>query len=221
MKIVIQLVLLVIIGVLGYLLYNSISGPVRFNKVKEARYRTVIESLKDIRSAQLAHQEVTGEFSGNFDGLVKFIDTAQFAITQRRDTSYADVEKNKAFGIDEGYFIEEVLIDTLRFQSVKDSLFKDSDRYRTMMKVPIEDIDANFEVQAGVLEKNDNSYSVFEVKVSKDVILHDLNKDLLFQEKQVNSVDGVNGAYLKVGSMSEINTSGNWPKVYDTTKEDQ
>jgi len=221
MKIVIQLVLLVIIGVLGYLLYNSISGPVRFNKVKEARYRTVIESLKDIRSAQLAHQEVTGEFSGNFDGLVKFIDTAQFAITQRRDTSYADVEKNKAFGIDEGYFIEEVLIDTLRFQSVKDSLFKDSDRYRTMMKVPIEDIDANFEVQAGVLEKNDNSYSVFEVKVSKDVILHDLNKDLLFQEKQVNSVDGVNGAYLKVGSMSEINTSGNWPKVYDTAKEDQ
>jgi len=30
----------------------------------------------------------------------------------------------------------------------------------------------------------------------------------------VVSVDGVNGDALKVGSMDEVNTNGNWPKTY-------
>jgi len=42
---------------------------------------------------------------------------------------------------------------------------------------------------------------------------------LIAQEKQVNSVDGVNGPFIKVGSMDEVNTSGNWPKLYDTAKD--
>jgi len=57
------------------------------------------------------------------------------------------------------------------------------------------------------------------VKVDKDVILSDLDKTLLAQEKQVNSVDGVNGTAIKVGSMDEIDTSGNWPKLYDSANE--
>lgn len=216
MKIVIQLVLWAIIGLLGYLLFNSIYGPIQFNKVKEARYAQVIESLRDIRAAQLAHQEVTGQFAKDFNSLVSFVDTADYAITQRRDTSYADVEKNKAFGIDEGYFIEETLIDTLGFMSVKDSLFKGSDRYKNMAKVPIEGVDAKFEMSAGIIEKNDLKLPVFEAKVAKNVLLADQDKDLLTQENQVVSVDGVNGTHIKVGSMTEVNTNGNWPKNYDT-----
>lgn len=219
MKVVIQIVLWIVIIFLGYKLYNSVLGPVQFNKEKEVRYRAVIKTLKDVRVAQLAHQEIAGGFTGNFDSLVQFIDTAQFAIIQRRDTSYADVEKNRAYGIDEGYFIEETLLDTLGFVSVKDSLYGGSDRYKGMMNVPVEGSDAQFEMEAGTLEKNGTIYSVFECKVSKDVILYDKDKDLVAQEKQVNSVDGVNGEYIKIGSMDEINTSGNWPKLYDTNTE--
>ncbi|MAP55965.1 hypothetical protein [Altibacter sp.] len=219
MKIVIQLLLWIVIAFLGYQLYTSISEPIAFNEVKEARYAKVIKNLKDIRDAELAHQEITGSFTGSFDSLVRFIDTAQFAIVQRRDTSFADVAKNKAFGIAEGYFIEKVLIDTLGYTPVKDSLFGGSDRYKTMMNIPVEGVDAKIELQAGKLKKNDATYSVFEARVPKDVILADQNKDLLAQEKQVVSVDGVNGAYIKVGSMNEVNTSGNWPKIYDTAKD--
>ena len=219
MKVVIQIVLWVVIIFLGYKLYNSVLGPVQFNKEKEVRYRAVIKTLKDVRVAQLAHQEITGNFSGNFDSLVQFVDTAQFAIIQRRDTSYADVEKNRAYGIDEGYFIEETLLDTLGFVKVKDSLYGGSDRYKTMMNVPVEGIDAQFEIQAGKLEKNGTIFSVFECKVSKDVILHDKDSDMVANEKQVNSVDGVNGEYISIGSMNEINTTGNWPKLYDTEKD--
>ncbi|MDC7996224.1 hypothetical protein [Altibacter sp. HG106] len=219
MKLVIQIVLWVVILFLGYKLYDSITGPVQFNKVKEARYQAVIKNLKDIRKAELAHQEITGKFTGSFDSLVRFIDTAQFAITQRRDTSYADVEKNKAYGIDEGYYIEEIILDTLGFTPVRDSLYGGTDRYKSMMNIPVQGVDEQFQLKAGTLMKNGTAYSVFEAKVDKDVILYDLDKTLLAQEKQVNSVDGVNGTAIKVGSMDEIDTSGNWPKVYDSANE--
>jgi|SRR5690554_4896615 len=216
MKLVIQIVLWIVIVFLGWKLWSSIMGPVEFNKVKEIRYTKVIKSLKDIQAAELAHKEITGSFTGDWDSLINFVDTAKFARTQRRDTSYADVEKNKAFGITEGYYIERSLIDTLGFTPVKDSLFRGSDRYKTMMNVPIEGVNAKFELEAGTITRNDADYSVFEARVSKDIVLHDLDKDLLIQEKQVQSVDGVNGPYIKVGSMDEVNTTGNWPKIYDT-----
>ncbi len=219
MKLVIQILLWIVIIFLGWKLWNSVMGPVEFNKVKEARYAKVIKNLKDIQAAELAHKEITGSFTGDWDSLVNFIETAKFANTQRRDTSYADVAKNKAYGIDQGYYLDKVLIDTLGFTSVKDSLFKGSDRYKTMMNVPVEGLDAKFDLKAGKIVKNDATYSVFEAKVSKNVVLGDLDKDLLAQETQVQSVDGVNGPDIKVGSMEEVNTSGNWPKIYDATKD--
>ncbi len=219
MKIIIQIVLWAIIIFLGYKLYDSILGPVQFNKTKVERYEKVIAKLKDIKEAQLAHQEITGNYAGNWDSLVRFIDTAQYAITERRDSSYADVEKNRAYGIESGYFIDIIVVDTIGFRAVKDSLFQGGDRYKTMMNVP--GTDAQFELQAGKLEKNGVEYSVFESKVDKRVVLEGMNEDLLVQELTVNSVDGVNGPAIKIGSMNEINTSGNWPKLYDKAKDQQ
>ncbi|MFO7719783.1 MAG: hypothetical protein R6W85_05005 [Gillisia sp.] len=212
MKLVIQLLLWIVIIFLGYLVFNSVYDPIQFNKVKEKRYAKVIERLKDIRAAQLAHQEITGTFEKDFDKLVRFIDTAEFVVTQRRDSTVLDEEYRKAFGVDRQKDI--IIIDTLRYASVKDSLFKNADRYKNMMFVPIDGVEAKFEMDAGTVTKNNNRIAVFEAKVNKSVILHDQDKDLIMQEKQVVSVDGVNGAFLRVGSMEEVNTTGNWPTVY-------
>lgn len=220
MKLGIKIVLWILIIFLGYKLYNSIIGPVHFNQTKEKRYVAVIEKLKDIKAGQLAYQELNGSFASNFDTLVLFLDTAKFAITARRDTSYADVARNRAFGLDPqkgGYYIEDVIIDTLSFASIKDSIYPESDRYKTMMNIP--DSEEQFELRAGAIDKNGTVYQVFEARASKDIILAGLDGDLIAQEKQVNSVDGVNGPYIKVGSMDEVNTSGNWPKLYDTVKD--
>ena len=219
----ISVFLWVVILFLGYSLYKSIIGPVEFNKVKQVRYAKVIENLKDIRISELAHQEIEGKFSGNFDSLVQFLDTAKFAIIQRRDTSYADVEKNRAFGLDAqkgGYYKEEIIVDTLRFASVKDSLFGDSDRYKTMMNIPLEIAEgAKFQLKAGKYEKNDVLYSVFEASVAKRLILSDQDTDLIYQEEQLVSVDGINGPTVRVGTMNDIDTGGNWPKLYDSPKQ--
>jgi hypothetical protein len=218
MKLLIQLVLWIIIIFLGYKLFNSVYEPTKFNNEKERRYAKVIDQLKDIRTAELAHLQVTGKFNSSFDSLVRFIDTAQFAITQRRDTIYDDVERNRAFGVT-GYYIEEVITDTLGFVSVRDSLFKESDRYKRLDKINIEGKDVPISLNSGFIIRSDRRIAVFEATASKDDILHDLSRDLVIQEKQTISVDGVNGTHIRVGSMTDVNTNGNWPKQYDSAGE--
>ena len=212
MKLVIQLLLWVVIFFLGYMVFDAVYEPVQFNEVKEKRYRKVIGNLIDIRDAQLAYRDVTGKFTGDFDELIRFIDTAEFTLTQRRDTTVLDEEFKRIYKVDK--YVEEVVVDTLGYASVKDSLFGDSDRYKTMMNVPIEGVDAKFELQAGTVTKNNTNIPVFEAKVAKEILLHDQPHDLVVQEKQVVSVDQVNGEFIRVGSMEEVNTNGNWPKNY-------
>ncbi len=211
MKIVIQLVLWVVIGVLGFMTYKAVYGPVEFNKIRDKRYIDVVEVMKDIRDVQLAHREITGEYQGSFDGLLKFIDTAQYVITQRRDTTYLDEEYKKIYGVDE--YKEDIIIDTLGFRPVKDSIFKNSDRYKKMMYIPHTD-QKEFTIKAGFLEEGSSKTPVFEVIAPKDLILADQDRDLVIQEKQTRSVDGVDGEAIKVGSMNQVKTNGNWPKNF-------
>ncbi len=217
MKLLLQLVLWAVIGLLGYLLFNAVYGEVKFNEIKEKRYKAAIFNLKDIRQAQLAHKTVTGKYEGDFNKLVRFIDTAQFTLTQRKDSTVYDEVQSKLLGVDMQKDI--VVIDTLGFKSVKDSLYKGSDRYKTMIQVPVEGVDAKFDMQAGFIEKSNIQVPVFEAKIAKEVLLADQPRDYVSKEKQVISVDGVNGTHLTLGSMIDINTNGNWPKSYGANDE--
>ena len=208
LKPVLNIALWLLIIFLGYKTYMSVYGEIQFNQLKEKRYALVIEKLKDIRDAELAHKTVTGQFTDNFDGLIKFVENGKFTITQRRTETVKDEALSRSFGVD--MFKEIVVIDTLGFVSVKDSLFKNSDRYKTMMDVPVGEPGTKFTLKAGKLD----DIPVFEASVEKAKLLFDQDKNLVDKENQVISVDGVNGPTLKVGSMDEVNTNGNWPKNY-------
>lgn len=217
MKIVLQIVLWAVIGLLSYLLFKSIYGEVKFHEVKEERYKLAIENLRDLRVAELAHKTVTGKYEGDFDKLVRFIDTAEFTLTQRRDSTVLDEEATKLYSVDT--YKEITIIDTLGTKSIKDSLFGTSDRYKTMINVPIEGTTAKYELKAGTITRSNIEFPVFEARVLKDVLLFDQDKDFVNKEKQVVSVDGVNGDAITVGSMNQINTNGNWPKSYGANDE--
>jgi len=197
--------------VLVYLIYNAIDSPIEFNKIKNERYLKVIERLKDIRNAQIAYKSVNGIYSDNFDSLISFIDSAQFTITEKRDSSF--MQYDRVYRID---MLREVIVtDTLGFVSVKDSLFKDNLSYKDMALIPIDGVDNKFQLKADIIDKNGYNVPVFEVRVAKDLILYDQNKDLITQEKEIVSVDGVNGPFLILGSMSDVSTNGNWPTTFD------
>ncbi|MDG1760498.1 MAG: hypothetical protein P8L72_02445 [Flavobacteriaceae bacterium] len=213
MKIGIQILLWILIVFFGYKVYDSINGPLDFNKTKTERYAKVIDRLKDIRNAQIAHKSVTGVYANSFESLISFVDSAQYTLVEKRDSSY--LEYDRVYRID--MLKEVVVIDTLGFASVKDSLFKTSTRYKDMKKVPVNGIDADFEMKSDIIDKNGYKVAVFEAKVKKDVVLHDQDSDLLDQEKALVSVDGINGPEIVLGSLSEVSTNGNWPTIYDTT----
>tara|TARA_B100000242_G_C43024926_1_gene477163 strand:- start:858 stop:1523 length:666 start_codon:yes stop_codon:yes gene_type:complete len=200
--------------ILVFQIYNSIDAPIEFNKVKNERYQKVIERLKDIRNAQVAFKSVNGIYSDNFDSLVNFIETGQFTIIEKRDSSY--MQYDRVYRID--MLREVIVVDTLGFVPVKDSLFKNDNRYKDLALVPIDGIDEKFSIKADIIDKNGYNVPVFEVKVSKDVILFDQNKDLLMQEKETVSVDGVNGPALVLGSLEDVSTNGNWPTTFDVDR---
>ena len=208
---IIKAVLWVLIVFFGYKVYNSINGPIEFNKVKNERYLKVIDRLKDIRNSQIAYKSVNGFYCDNFDTLINFVETAQYTLIQKRDSSF--LEYDRTFRID--MLREVIVIDTLGFASVKDSLFGESDRYKYMADVPIDGVNENFEIKADIIDKNGYNVPVFEVRVSKDIVLFDQNKDLLKQEKGLMSVDGVNGPDIVLGSLSDVSSNGNWPTTYD------
>jgi len=211
MKTILQIVLWIICVGLGFLIYRSVTGPIEFKKVKEERFSKVISTLKDIRNSQEAYRTVNGKFANDFNSLVSFVDTGKYTITQQRDSSY--MEFDKVYGIE--MLREITIIDTLGFVSVKDSLFKGDDRYKSMMNVPYAQGGEKFTMKAEIIDKGGYKAPVFEAKVKKDVILYDQPKDLLTRENAQISVEEVNGPEIKVGSLTDVSTNGNWPPIYD------
>jgi len=215
---IIQIALWVVIVFLGYLIYNSIQEPIEFEKIKKERYMPVLKKLEDIRISEIAYKDVNGYYADDFDELVSFIDTAEFVLTQSRDTSYLDEEYKEIYGVDK--YVPDIIIDTLGFASVKDSLFKDTNRYKEMMYIPNTDKKEKFELDAGVIIVNDNEIPVFEASVDKAVILKGLNENLIEREREKQSVDDINGSHIKVGAMNRVTDSGNWPKDYGKKSKD-
>tara|TARA_Y100001970_G_scaffold247022_1_gene315439 strand:- start:227 stop:871 length:645 start_codon:yes stop_codon:yes gene_type:complete len=198
----------------SYKIYDSINGPINFNKVKEIRYSQVIDRMKTIRKAQIAHRDVKGFYANNFDSLIKFVDQGIFTLIEKKDSSY--LQYDRIYRID--MLREVVVIDTLGFVPVKDSLFKENNDYKLMSKIPIDGLDASFEINSDIIIKNNYRVPVFEVKIAKNIILYDQDKDLLKQENETVSVDGVNGPEIILGSLVEVSTNGNWPTIFDAKK---
>ena len=135
-------------------IYSSINGPIKFNQVKNERYTKVIDRLKDIRTAQIAHKDVNGFYADNFDSLVSFIDNGIFTVIEKRDSSY--LEYNRTYRID---MLKEVeIVDTLGFVSVKDSLFGNNESYKMMAKVLLDGTDSEFSIKADIIDKMDIRY---------------------------------------------------------------
>ncbi|MEE3034873.1 MAG: hypothetical protein VX325_03390 [Bacteroidota bacterium] len=214
MKIGAQIFLWILSLFFSYKIYDSINGPIDFNKVKEQRYSKVIDRMKTIRKAQIAHRDVKGFYANNFDSLIKFVDEGIFTLIEKKDSSY--LKYDRIYRID--ILREVVVIDTLGFVPVKDSLFRNDNGYKDMNKIPIKGIDSDFVINSDIIIKNNYRVPVFEVKVLKNTILFDQDKDLLKQENETVSVDGVNGSAIILGSLVEVSTNGNWPTIFDAKK---
>lgn len=201
MKIVLKLVLLVAIIVLGYFVVESIMEPVRFNKEKDKRSEQVIQKLEDIRAAQIAFKAMNGSYMSDWDTLINFIKENEFPIVKEvpdpNDTTNTIVIR-----------------DTLGYKSIVDSLYGHRELFNIdqLKYVPLPQKYFNneqFQLDAGSIERGGLPVDVFECSVKYDIMLKGLDKQLVINlNKKVTEMNKYPG--LKVGSMTEASTEGNW-----------
>lgn len=194
MKIVINLLLLILIGVLIWVLIGSIREPIEFRAEKVRRERVVVDRLIQIRTAQELYRSITGNFAPDFDTLKQVLSTDSFRIIQ-------------VFGDpDDPNNAEAIRYDTL-YRSSADSvevlgLNLDSLRY-----VPYGG-GKTFNIQADTLTYQSTLVQVVEVSVPREVFMGPY-ADPKFARYD-NSYDPK--SLLKFGDMNAPNLSGNWER---------
>jgi energy-coupling factor transporter transmembrane protein EcfT len=206
--------LLLLTVFLVFKIYNGIMEPINFNKKKVAKFARVVKSLKIIRDAEVKHFEVTGKYTNDKAGLIQFIDSAQLALTETKDTI---IKVNKGGGI-----IDDVTKrkkDTIGYEPVL-KYFEGRD-YKNMFKVPgVEG--KEFDIVISTVEKVQGLVvPTFYVKTEKIDILKGMSKSLVKQELEAIATDQIKGEFVSVGSLEEVSTGGNWPPSYDKQKRDK
>jgi hypothetical protein len=210
-KTALQILLVVAIIVLGYLIFESIMTPIRFNQERQVREDATIQRLKDIRTAQIAFKSEYERYTGDFDSLITFLKTGHFkvvkAIGSAPDSLIEALGKREA----ELIALKKGLIqrDTIQL-SVIDSLFYAGYPVDSIRFVPFTD-NYEFEMGAGQLQTGSKvRVRVFEAKVPYDVLLAGLDPQLIINYiDEREKITGYPG--LRVGSLEEAtNNAGNW-----------
>ncbi|CAI8434991.1 MAG: Uncharacterised protein [Flavobacterium sp. SCGC AAA160-P02] len=210
-KWMVSIFLLIVSVILVYKIYDGIMKPINFNQDKRVKFAKVIQNLKIIRDAELAFYQVNGKYTDSKEGLIQFIDTAQFAITETRDTVF---QVNKGTRWQPVMVpVEKRILDTIGYESVLNSF--EGKNYTNMFDVPgVEG--KQFELVIGEVEKIPGlRVPVFEARTEKKDILKGMDASLVKQEMEAIETDQIKGEYVSVGSLSEVTTGGNWPPSYD------
>lgn len=198
---IINIVLAIVAVFLTYLVIDSIRQPVVFGNSKKEREVKIIQSLKDIRSTQGLFKENYNRYTANFDSLIEFIRVGELPVVNivpdPNDTTFT-----------------KTINDTVGYVKVLDSLFKDRPNFNVneLRYVPFSDPKQEFEIQAGYIMRGGMNVPVFEVKTHYKTYLIGLDEQRIRNEaKQREDLNKYPG--LKVGSMTEPSTDGNWENL--------
>lgn len=185
---------------LVYLVFDSIRQPVVFDNTRREREIQVVQSLKDIRNTQTLFKQTYNRYTGSFDSLIEYVKTGQLPVVNiipdPNDTTFT-----------------KTINDTVDYISVYDSLFKQREDFdiNKMRIVPFSQ-DVEFELQAGSIRRGGLKVAVFEAKTPYSSYLWDLDKQRV-NNLRAEQEDLEKYAGLKVGSMDEPSTSGNWESL--------
>jgi hypothetical protein len=200
LKIVVSIALAVIILFLCYLVYESIMRPVRFNQINDMRRSAVISNLKDIREIQKYYRQNKGSYANDFTSLLAFAEEGQIPIV-RIVPDPTDSTNTRS------------IKDTIGFVSVKDSLFgkRENFKLKDIAIVPYSN-NVHFELKSDTLERSGMKVYVFEAKTLNVNFLTEgmgmYRQELINLDNKLEQLDKYPG--LKVGSLTEVSTDGNW-----------
>ncbi|MBP6871557.1 MAG: hypothetical protein KBC43_06095 [Bacteroidales bacterium] len=194
---IIKVVLSVIIVVLAYLIYESILRPVRFNKATSAREAKVIATLSDLRTSQQFYKRQHNKYTASFDTLISFLRNGEIPVVKMipdpNDTTFT-----------------KTINDTLGYVKVADSLFRARPGYNldSLRYIPFSGGEL-FEIAASEIDRSGIKVGVYEIKAHYSTFLKGLDRQLVINLiKSKEDIEKYPG--LKIGSMEEPSTDGNW-----------
>ncbi len=198
---IINIILLAIVVFLAIKVVQSISAPIRFGKEKSAREAEVIQRLKDIRDAEMQFKQVYNKYTSNFDSLIEFCNTNKIPIVNiiadPNDTTFT-----------------RTINDTLGYIKVADSLFGKRPNFsiNDIRYIPYSDPQVEFDLRDSIIVRGGINVPVFEAKAPYEIYLNGLEdqrvRNAKAEQEQIDKYAG-----MKVGSLEEASTDGNWEKL--------
>ncbi len=202
----IQAGLLIVAVILGILIYRSIMQPVRFQQEKDMRSEAVVKKMKDIRTVQQAYKKAYGRFIASPDSLILFLENGEIPYVKMIGTvpdSLTEEEAVEMGIVSRETFTENAFVVLFPEVTDKEAFLSN------MMKVPFNKSGKKISMEAGFISKSGYQVPVFEARVPFEDMLEGMDEQLVVNEiakaETYNRYPGI-----KVGSMTEAITEGNW-----------
>jgi hypothetical protein len=167
-----------------------------FNAEKDKREAVVIQDLKDIRSGQQIYKKMYDKYAADFDTLLTFLREGEIPIVKKvpdpEDTTFT-----------------RTINDTIGYIIVADSLFGRRTHFNldSLAFIPLSG--QKYNLEAGEIERGGLKVHVFEASAHYNSILVGMENQMIINLiKARKDIDKFPG--LKVGSMQEPSTDGNW-----------
>ena len=203
-SIIINIALFAVVVFLAFMVVKSIQAPIKFGNEQKDREKEVVQRLIDIRDAEVQYKQANRKYTASFDTLIQFCQVAEIPIVNiipdPTDTTFT-----------------RTINDTIGMIKVMDSLFGEHKRpgfnVNDLRYVPFSNPTQEFEIEAGSITRSGTiQVPVFEVRTPYEVYLNGMDQQRINNAKaEKESINRYAG--LKVGSMEEASTDGNWEKL--------
>lgn len=195
-SVILNVGLAVLAGFLAFKLYLVVMEPINFARLERRHMCAVTERLEQIREAEAAYKTQFGEFTGDFNVLIAFVDTGTVTIYERKDSTF--VYYDNRFQQDMNR--DTTIVRIIGYQKVRER-FPEGFDPQSLRYVPMTD-NAEFNLAAGKIDRGGISVPVFEASVTDIVMLDKLNARFDPYIKKDHS--------YQIGSLTEASTGGNY-----------
>jgi len=192
MKIGIQLGLFIVAGILSFFIYDGIQNKIEFRDMAQERRKVVQNRLIHVVTAQKEFKSEKGRYASNFDELIHFVKNDSLTLVKAIGNVPDSLNESQA--VEMGIVIRDTSL------VAASTIFDEGFAVDSIRIVPFSDGN-QFKIKAGIIEKNKVNVNVFEVSTKLKEVYNGLNT----KNEAVNLE-----AEIKVGSMSEPITTGNW-----------
>lgn len=195
MRLVVNLALVALIVLLGYMLVHSIEEPIKFKAEKDRRENAVVDKLLEIRKMQEFYRDITvGSFAPTFDTLKEVLTTGKFM-------------EIKAFGDpDDPNNTEAVSYDTT-YTAAIDTIIAMGINLDSLSYVPFSN-GAQFKMVADTLTYQSTLVNVVQVNTPRSVFMGPFSDPRFAQYDNSYNPNSLIG----FGDLTKPNLSGNWER---------